>query len=403
MGSGHDADNPILGYQLIYIFRFLLASLNIQAILQEPTLHRRQERLSNMTDGLGLEDVYGATIERIKEQGGYKCRLGMGALIWISYAERPLEVDELCHALAIDIGSANFNPANIPSISTLVSCCQGLLTVDKEASNVRLIHFTLKEYFSAHPDIFSRPHSTIAEICLTYLNSQKVKALSIDPSTNPKPNSTTLLRNKPFLKYCSLYWGVHAKRELSDRARSLALELFKEYKGHISAVILLGWELLGFFNMGPPFNGLHCASLLGISELVAALIATEKYDPNEKGVLGYAPLSWAAMKGHEEVVKVLLTLEEVDPNQLDVFGESPLSLAASRGHKGVVKILVEREGVNLDEPNADGRTPLSVAAERGHEEVAKILLGRDEVYPTGQIIPAEHLCRMPLRMERRNW
>ena len=37
-----------------------------------------------MTDGLGLEDVYGATIERIKAQGGDKSRLGIVALTRIS-------------------------------------------------------------------------------------------------------------------------------------------------------------------------------------------------------------------------------------------------------------------------------------------------------------------------------
>ena len=159
-------------YWLIYIFRFLLASLNIEAILQEPTLHRRRERLNHMKNGLGLEDVYKATIERIKAQGGYKCRLGMGALMWISYAERPLSPDELRHALAIELGSTDFSAANISSIMTLVSCCQGLITVDKEASTVRLIHFTLREYFSTYSDISSRPHSAMTEICLTYLNSK---------------------------------------------------------------------------------------------------------------------------------------------------------------------------------------------------------------------------------------
>ena len=154
-----------------------------------------------MTDRLGLEDVYRATIERIKTQGGDKSRLGMGALMWISYAERPLKADELCHALAIELGSTDFDAGNIPSMSTLVGCCQGLITVDKEAINVRLVHFTLREYLSAHPDIFSTPHSVIAEICLTYLNSQQVKALV----ANPLSSSSALIADKPFLKYCSLY------------------------------------------------------------------------------------------------------------------------------------------------------------------------------------------------------
>jgi len=84
--------------------------------------------------------------------------------------------------LAVEPCSMDFNASNIPSISTLVGCCHGLIIVDKETSTVRLIHFTLQEYLSGHPDIFSSPQSAMAEICLTYLNSEQVKALSGDPS-----------------------------------------------------------------------------------------------------------------------------------------------------------------------------------------------------------------------------
>ena len=182
-----------------------------------------------MTDALELEDVYGATIERIKAQDGDKSRLGMVALMWISHAERPLQADELCCALATQLGSTDFDVGNIPSISTLVGCCQGLITLDKEASTVRLIHFTLQEYLSSHPDIFSRPHSAMAEICLTYLISKQVKALWTISSLNTQ--------NTLFLEYCSVYWGAHAKKELSDPGRSLALELLKEPYGQIPTKI----------------------------------------------------------------------------------------------------------------------------------------------------------------------
>ena len=101
-----------------------------------------------MIDGLGLGDVYGATIKRIKAQDGDKPGLGMAALMWVSHAERPLQADELCHALVVELGSTGFNTANVPSISILAGCCQGLITVDKEASTVRSIHFTLQEYLS---------------------------------------------------------------------------------------------------------------------------------------------------------------------------------------------------------------------------------------------------------------
>ena len=96
--------------------RFLLASLNIDGILQETTIHGGRQRLSAMTDGLWLESAYVETLRRIKRQGRARARLGMAALMWTSHTERPLKVVELCHALAVEIGSPNFNMDNVPSI-----------------------------------------------------------------------------------------------------------------------------------------------------------------------------------------------------------------------------------------------------------------------------------------------
>lgn len=58
MGSSNDTRNPVLHYRrgVIYIFRFLLASLNIEAIWQESTMYRRLGRLNKMIDGLRLEE-----------------------------------------------------------------------------------------------------------------------------------------------------------------------------------------------------------------------------------------------------------------------------------------------------------------------------------------------------------
>ena len=199
-----------------YISRFLLVSLNIDAILQETTIYHRRQKLNAMTDGLGLGDAYSATLDRIKRQGGRKAKLGMATLMWISHAERPLKPDELCHALAVEIGSPDLNSDNIPSIRTLLSCCQGLVVVDKEVSTVRLIHYTFQEYLRAHPELFGAAHSIIAETCLSYLDSQQIRVLPIYDNN---------FEDTPFLKYSSFYWGVHAKRDLSDCAKRLVLHV----------------------------------------------------------------------------------------------------------------------------------------------------------------------------------
>jgi len=149
-----------------YISRFLLVSLNIEAILQEPTISRRRQKLNTMTDGLGLGGAYGGTLSRIKGQGGEKARLGMAALMWISHVQRSLKVDELCHALGVEIGSAELDGDNVPSIGTLLTCCQGLVSIDKEASTVRLIHFTLHEYLRVHPECWKLCCSSRAYILM---------------------------------------------------------------------------------------------------------------------------------------------------------------------------------------------------------------------------------------------
>ena len=332
-----------------------------------------------MTDGLGLGSAYDETLGRIQRQGGARARLGMAALMWISYSERPLKAVELCHALAVEIGSPNLNTDNVPSIGTVLSCCQGLVAVDKEASTLRLIHFTLQEYLRAHPALFSTVHSTIAETCLSYLNSQQVRALS----TRPSPD----IRSMPFLEYSSVYWGVHAKRDLSDCAKLLALKLFDDYTSHISTRTLLkALELQGFsyaidFDTPHLLSGLHCASFFGLVEIVTGLIEVEGCDINQRDCVDNTPLAWAAQNGHESVSKILLKRSDIDPDKEGRFNQTPLYLAARNGHARVVKILLERDEVNPDNVEEYGRTPLYTAAETGHVGVVKMLLERSEVDP----------------------
>jgi len=349
-----------------------------------------------MTDNSGLEGAYSVTLSRIKRQDREKSRLGMAALMWISHSERPLKVDELCHALGVEIGSADLDADKVPSIGTLLACCQGLVAIDKEASTVRLIHFTLQEYLHAHPELFDRPHSTMAEICLSYLNSSQVKALSSSPpsdtqsmSSSEDPPSecdyTPLYSDTPFLKYSSLYWGRHANRNLSDCAKKLALKLFDDYSNHISTGVLIAEEkpYCVFPNYGEPFlfSSLHYASFFGIVEIVAHLVEVGGCDINQTDSGGQTPLTWAICSGNEGVVKTLLGWGGINPDQPDNVGQTPFSWAAYGGQEGVVKILLGRDDINPDQPDNESKTPLCWAALRGHEGVVKILLGRDGVNP----------------------
>jgi len=104
--------------------RFLLISATMDAILPEATTYDRRQRLRTITEGLDLRHVYGATIKRIMEQGGEKTRLGRAALMWISHSEPQLQFDELSHALAVEMGSADLVDERIPSVEQLLRACR---------------------------------------------------------------------------------------------------------------------------------------------------------------------------------------------------------------------------------------------------------------------------------------
>ena len=127
------------------------------------------------------------------------------------------------------------------------------------------------------------------------------------------------LQDTLFLEYSSVYWGAHAKRDLSDCAKRLALELFGGRSNHISAKLLLVTErsrlYFPSFGVYSKSSGLHCASLHGIAEIVTSLVEAEGCDISQTDCTGNTPLIWAAVGGHEEVVKILLGQDGVDPNK----------------------------------------------------------------------------------------
>jgi len=118
------------------VCRFLLVSLNIDAILGEMTIRQRRKKLEEMTRGNGLRDVYTTTLIRLKAQKGNKSILGLRALMWVLYSEWPLRAEELCHALGVEMGSPALDPENVPALRTLLSSCLSLVTVEASSSTV---------------------------------------------------------------------------------------------------------------------------------------------------------------------------------------------------------------------------------------------------------------------------
>ena len=258
--------------------------------------------------------AYTATLSRIKAQPGNRSKLGMEVLMWVSHMERPLHVNEFCHALGVE-GSTNLDIRNIPAKETLLACTLGLVTVKKSSSTVRLVHYTLQECLANNTELFPNAHSIIAEVCLTYLNFPHVRGIS--PTLRSVPPTV------PFIEYASCHWGTHSRLGATESVVALALKLLDEFDKHISSKILL---LRGLDHYDQPFDlqgtpkgftGLHGAAYFGCVEITVVLLETKKWNARATDYRGHTAIAWAARRGHEGVVRALIEGSDVHPDTVD--------------------------------------------------------------------------------------
>ena len=63
----------------------------------------------------------------------------MRAIIWLTYAKRPLKISELQHALAVHRGAKNFDEDDVAAEETIISVCCGLIVIDRESQIVPFV------------------------------------------------------------------------------------------------------------------------------------------------------------------------------------------------------------------------------------------------------------------------
>ncbi|KAF3085253.1 hypothetical protein TWF103_002183 [Orbilia oligospora] len=103
---------------------FLLAQLYINSLADKLTENAIDNALKNMRAGeKGLDEAYDAAVKRIKSQlPGFR-ELGERVLLWIVFARRPLNTEELRHALAVKAGTSSLDTRSLYTAKDIVSSC----------------------------------------------------------------------------------------------------------------------------------------------------------------------------------------------------------------------------------------------------------------------------------------
>jgi hypothetical protein len=135
-----------------------------------------------------------------------------------------MRVSELREALAVEPGTSELDPDNMPDIDFVLSVCAGLVVVDQLDAIVRLIHYTTQDYLDRTQDThFPTAQTDITLTCITYLSFEVFlnNPFSVNQNKMRKFRAT-----HPLLYYAVEYCLVHARGQPeSDISETLLLFL----------------------------------------------------------------------------------------------------------------------------------------------------------------------------------
>lgn len=322
-----------------------------------------------------LHQAFYQTLVRIQRQPDGRKRLGMGVLLWISHAQGSLTVAELSEAMAVKPGNTSLNPRRRPSQEMMIECCIGLVTVDRESSSIRLVHYALQEFFrDQREELFPSGEDQIADICIGYLFFDDLGRGCCEAEAE----IVRLLKDFPLLRYASNYWGYHVRSSHCDRIYGLALELLHSPPRRALSIQIQRFSQGFRAKYWEPdevtsHDAFHYACSLGLESAACNILESEDIDVNAPTHIGTTALIRAASSGHVDMVKLLMS-QGADPTNANWYG-SALHCAAEAGQCESIRFLLN-SGMNIDLRDDFGRTPLHCATDRRHILAIELLLDR---------------------------
>ena len=173
---------------LIIDSRFLAAKLHMDSLSTKLSVKALKKAIENLPRE--LNDLYDDALRRIDAQNEDDREVAISLLRWVAYAYRPLTIPELEEALAIVPGEDDFDPEGLPLIHDALNACAGLLVVDDETEQVRMVHYTAQDYFDKLLESrFHGAHTTIAEHCITYLSYRVFQSYESETDSVEDDNS----------------------------------------------------------------------------------------------------------------------------------------------------------------------------------------------------------------------
>ena len=384
---------------------FLLARLHLDSVSQARTLADLEDSLERLPDGRhSLKETYQEALDRIYAQEPRDVEMANKILIWLCFSARPLKADELRWVLAIDVlqQEEDFNEKRLLPEEDIVSLSGGLVTIDVNSKDARLVHYTAQEFFVSQRDtLFPDAKMTLFLSCERFLSYSRFN----NGRCQDEETLRKLKSRNPFLEYAAQYLGEHAK-PVEEEVKETIISLLRSDM-RLDLIYQVRRDEIGSVDQKPLATPLATAIVYGLEKVAAELIASGA-DVNATSEEAHSPVHSAGYEGQTGIMEMLIAndanlhaRDRIDNtalhaaainvvrgaaaaemilqrapriiNYTNTMNKTALHDAAQRNNINVVKVLIAHNAF-LDLTDTEGRTPLNFAVEDGHAQVVKLLL-----------------------------
>ena len=282
------------------------------------------------------------------------------ALMWLSFALRPLSLLELSEAAVLEDGDTTLDQdSRLRQPEVLLEICHGFISHDTSTltsgkGEVKLAHASVKEYLlsdhvrsAAGDDFFSlhatKGNETLMRRCLTYL-------MFDDFEEGVAPNMTGVLQRQnqfPLLNYAAFHWGLHASS--TSPAPSSPTDIISDGSADNTTWTTLAHQFFATRSLPRAGNYGAWVSCLIPESAPGLAMRTE-------------PLYYASSFGIMPLVNALLLEAAKDPPTVDIeapggrYRSTALQVATFRGRKAVSEVLF-KAGADFWSPDRGSGAP----------------------------------------------
>ncbi|KAL8334232.1 hypothetical protein RB593_003761 [Gaeumannomyces tritici] len=281
-------------------------------------------RLSGLRDLDGaLRHAFGYLLSKLKSRDPLETGRAIKTMLCILLAQRPLNRDELCHALEL-MGGRRCKL----SIDKMIWDARGFLTERRhiqspEQRAVQISHRSIRAFLNLEwENKFPGAQADITKAL--------IKCLKLGEEGTGA------------YSYAAKNWATHFAMAAADESLFMDVMSFLRHRPNVCKA----WKHFGSPSW-PPFRGeykrltgLHLAAYFGLRHHLEALAKEESVNTQDDH--GATPLLWAAVGGQEEALMWLLEYGGAKPDIHDALQRKLLHHATTRRWGRALKLLLEK-------------------------------------------------------------